>query len=78
VKVTLRLPRRATYADYLAAEQHSARRYELLDGVIVALPGGSDEHHAIAARFAGLLGASTSWPSARKASTVRRGKFSFA
>jgi Uma2 family endonuclease len=57
VKVTLRLPSRSTYADYLAAEQHGARRYELLDGVIVVLPGGSVEHNAIAARFAGLLGA---------------------
>lgn len=51
MKAVLSLPRRATYADYLAAEQNSERRYELIDGVIVALPGGSDEHNAIAARF---------------------------
>ncbi len=51
------MSRRATYADYLAAEQSSARRYELIDGVIVAIPGGSDEHNALAGRFAGLFAA---------------------
>jgi Uma2 family endonuclease len=56
VKVTLRLPHRATYADYLAAEQDSERRYEFFDGVIAAMAGGSDEHNAIAGRFAGLFG----------------------
>jgi Uma2 family endonuclease len=55
VKATLSLPRRATYADYLAAEQSSERRHELLDGVIVAMAGGSHEHNAIASRFAGLF-----------------------
>jgi Uma2 family endonuclease len=54
VKATLSLPRRTTYADYLAAEQGSERRHEFLDGVIVAMPGGSDEHNAIAFRFGGL------------------------
>jgi len=47
VKVVLSLPRRTTYADYLAAEQTSERRHEFLDGVIVAMAGGSDEHNAI-------------------------------
>lgn len=47
VKATLRLDRRATYADYLAAEQGSAVRHEYIDGVIVAMAGGSDEHNAI-------------------------------
>jgi Uma2 family endonuclease len=56
VKVVLCLPRRATYADYLATEQSSERRYELIDGVIVAVPSGSDEHNAIVGRFAGLFG----------------------
>jgi Uma2 family endonuclease len=55
VKATLSLPRRTTYADYLAAEQGSERRHEFLDGVIVAMAGGSDEHNAIASRFAGLF-----------------------
>jgi Uma2 family endonuclease len=57
VKAILSLPHRATYADYLAAEQDSERRYEFFDGVIVAMASGSDEHNAIAARFAGLFGA---------------------
>ncbi|HUH03014.1 MAG TPA: Uma2 family endonuclease [Kofleriaceae bacterium] len=45
---------RATYADYLAAEQMSECRHEYLDGVIVAMAGGSDEHNAISGRIAGL------------------------
>lgn len=55
MKATLSLPHRATYADYLAAEQGSERRHEFFDGVIVAMAGGSDEHNAIASRFAGLF-----------------------
>ena len=51
----LRLPRRATYADYMAVEQNSDHRHEFLDGVIVAMAGGSDEHNALAGKFAGLL-----------------------
>ena len=56
MEATLRLPRRASYADYLAVEQGSERRHEFLDGVIVAMAGGSDEHNALAGRFARLLG----------------------
>jgi Uma2 family endonuclease len=56
VKAVLSLPRRTTYADYLAAEQSSERRHEFLDGVIVAMAGGSDEHNAISARFVTLFG----------------------
>ncbi|HEX3477158.1 MAG TPA: Uma2 family endonuclease [Kofleriaceae bacterium] len=52
----LRLPRRATYADYLAAEQTSECRHEFFDGVIVAMAGGSDEHNAIGARLTRILG----------------------
>jgi Uma2 family endonuclease len=52
----LSLPRRATYADYLVAEQHSESRHEFIDGVIVAMAGGSDEHNAIAFRFSTLFG----------------------
>ena len=52
----LNLSRRTTYADYLAAEQNSERRHELIDGVIVAMAGGSDEHNAIATRFTTLFG----------------------
>lgn len=56
MRATLRLDRRATYADYLAVEQNSEHRHELIDGVIVAMAGGSDEHNAIAGRLAMLLG----------------------
>jgi Uma2 family endonuclease len=56
MEATLRLPHRASYADYLAAEQDSDHRHEFLDGVIVAMAGGSDEHNAIAGRVARLLG----------------------
>jgi Uma2 family endonuclease len=55
MEATLRLPRRASYADYLAAEQDSDHRHEFIDGVIVAMAGGSDEHNAIAGSLAGLL-----------------------
>ena len=55
MKATLSLARRATYADYLAAQRTSEGRLELIDGVIVAMAGGSDEHNAVAGRFAGLL-----------------------
>ena len=51
----LSLPHRATYTDYLAAEQDSERRHEFFDGVIVAMTGGPDEHNAVASRFAGLF-----------------------
>jgi Uma2 family endonuclease len=57
VKAVLRLSRRATYADYVAAEQNSEIRHEFIDGVIVAMAGGSDEHNAIASRFGILFGA---------------------
>jgi len=56
VRAILRLPRPATYADYLAVEEHSEHRHELIDGVIVAMAGGSDEHNALAGRLAMLLG----------------------
>ena len=58
MRATLRLPHRATYSEYLAVEQASEHRHELIDGVIVAMAGGSDEHNAIAGRFAVLLGQS--------------------
>jgi Uma2 family endonuclease len=37
-------------------EQHSEYRHELIDGVIVAMAGGSDEHNAVSARLSMLLG----------------------
>jgi len=56
MKAILRLPRRASYAEYLAVERQSEHRHEFIDGVIVAMAGGSDEHNAIAGRFATLVG----------------------
>lgn len=56
MKALLNVARRTTYADYLAVEQNSERRHEFIDGVIVALPGGSDEHNAIGFRFSVLFG----------------------
>lgn len=54
MRATLRLDRSATYADFLAVEDHSPTRHEYLDGVIVATAGGSDEHNAIASRLNAL------------------------
>jgi len=56
MKATLRLARAATYAEYLAVEEHSEHRHEFIDGVIVAMAGGSHEHNAIAGKLAVLLG----------------------
>lgn len=56
MEATLRLPRRASYADYLAGENSGERRHEFFDGVIVAMAGGSDEHNAIAGQIAIVLG----------------------
>lgn len=56
MRAVLRLPRAATYADYLAVEETSERRHEFIDGVIVAMAGGSFEHNAIAGRLAVVLG----------------------
>lgn len=56
MKALLNLARRTTYADYLAAEQNSERRHEFIDGVIVGMAVGSDEHNAIGFRFSVLFG----------------------
>ena len=39
--------------DYLATEQTSERRHEFIDGVIVAMAGGFDEHNALTNKLAG-------------------------
>jgi Uma2 family endonuclease len=57
MRALLRLSRRASYADYLAAEQTSESRHEYLDGVIVAMAGGSDEHNALSSRLGALCAA---------------------
>jgi Uma2 family endonuclease len=56
MEAILRLSRRASYADYLAAEQNSDCRHEFIDGVIVAMAGGSDEYNALTSRLAIALG----------------------
>jgi Uma2 family endonuclease len=56
VLVTLALTRRASYVDYLIVEQNSEIRHEFIDGVLIAMAGGSDEHNAIATRFTTLFG----------------------
>jgi Uma2 family endonuclease len=53
---TLRLPQPSTYSHYLAVEQNSVCRHEFLDGVIVAMAGGSPEHNALSGRMAMLVG----------------------
>jgi Uma2 family endonuclease len=60
VKAVLNLSRRTTYVDYLSAAQNTERRLEFIDGVIVAMAGGSYEHNAIAGHFAGLFAARVS------------------
>ena len=55
MKAMLKLPHRTTYTDYLVVEQMSERRHEFIDGVIIAMAGGSHEHIRIAGRFAGVL-----------------------
>ncbi len=54
MRAVLYLDRRSTYVEYLAVEQASETRHEFIDGVVVAMAGGSDEHNAIASRFGGL------------------------
>lgn len=49
-----RLPT-ATYADYLAVENDSPVRHEFIDGMIIAMAGGSSLHSRLAGRFAGVL-----------------------
>lgn len=56
MRATLRLERRVTYAEYLSVQADTPHRLEFLDGVVVAMAGGSDEHNAIAGRFAELAG----------------------
>ena len=47
---------RYTYADYVALESLSIGKHEFLDGEIYAMPGGSEEHSALAAEMVRVLG----------------------
>jgi Uma2 family endonuclease len=51
-----RIPHHFTYADYLAYERDSGRKHEYIDGVIVAMAGGSPRHNALAARVIVAIG----------------------
>src|SRR5262245_60318379 len=55
MKAILSLPRRSSYAEYLAYEQMSPCRHEFFDGVIVAMSGRSHEHNAITNKLAALF-----------------------
>jgi Uma2 family endonuclease len=57
MKATLRLSAPATYAEYLAIASATEHRLEFIDGVIVAMAGGSHVHNALGGRFAMLFGA---------------------
>lgn len=48
-------PYRTTYADYLAVESCSEAKHEFIDGVIVAMAGGSLEHNRLELRMGVLL-----------------------
>jgi Uma2 family endonuclease len=62
MKAVVKLSRRATYADYLTAEQSSMLKHEFLDGIIVAMAGGSLEHNAIGSRMAFVVQARIDLP----------------
>lgn len=57
MRAALKLSRAATWEEYLATEQLSPQKHEFIDGVIVAMAGGSPEHNAIGGRLAILMGA---------------------
>ena len=52
----MELPRPMSYQEYLAVELHSESRHEFIDGVVVAMAGGSDEHNALSARLSMVVG----------------------
>ena len=47
MSIALRKPKRVTFDEYLAFEETSAVRHELIEGVIFAMSGGSDTHNII-------------------------------
>jgi Uma2 family endonuclease len=46
---------RYTYEEYLAYERDSALKHEYDDGAILAMPGGSRRHNALASRISAAL-----------------------
>ena len=47
MSTALRRPQRVTFDEYLAFEETSTVRHELINGVIFAMSGGSDSHNII-------------------------------
>lgn len=48
-----------SYADYLAHERAAATKHEFVDGLVIAMAGGSPEHARLAGGLARLLGNAT-------------------
>jgi Uma2 family endonuclease len=48
---------RTSYAEYLAVDEASETKHELIDGVVYAMSGGSPEHARLAMAIGGQLGA---------------------
>jgi Uma2 family endonuclease len=51
-----RKPSRISFDDYLAMEETTPVRHELIDGVLFAMAGGSDAHHLICTNLTLLIG----------------------
>lgn len=49
--------RRVSYSEYLAIEADSTVKHEFIDGLVLAMAGGTAEHAAIAANIIGILAA---------------------
>ncbi len=49
-------PLRATYAEYLAAEEHAEVKHEFIRGEIFAMSGGTPEHGRLASNMAIAIG----------------------
>ena len=47
MSIAVRKPKRVTFDEYLAFEESSPVRHELIEGVIFAITGGSDTHNII-------------------------------
>jgi Uma2 family endonuclease len=47
--------RRSTFAEYLSLEEISNVKHEYIDGLILAMAGGTPEHAALAASVSGIL-----------------------
>lgn len=57
MNIALRQPRRVSFKEYLAFEETSEVRHELIEGVIFAMSGGSDAHNIICTNLTIEIGA---------------------